>query len=327
MAKKEDNNTKLAEIFYEMAELYQLKNVKWKPQAYVLAAQMLEGIPDDVSKIYSRGGEKAIEDLPGVGEGIGKKIVQYLKTKKITEYETLRASIPHSMYEMMKIPGVGAKKASLFYKKLRIKNIDELYRAAEEHKLKGLPGFKERAEEKILEGINLYKKMQPRMPLKKAEKIASAILAEIRKLKIVKEAVAVGSLRRKKSTVGDIDVIIRTDEPENVLKKFVKMSFVKEILGIGKEKATIIMKNNIQADARVFTDKEFGAGLLYFTGDKQHNIWLRKIAIKKGWKLNEYGLFENKTGKRIAGKTEEEIYKKLGVRMPKPQERIGELRK
>lgn len=319
-------NLELAEIFYEMAELFQLKNVKWKPQAYIVVAQMLESMPGDVSKIYKHGGQDAIEELPGVGSGIAKKIIQYIQEKRIDEYENLRASIPAPMYEMMQIPGVGAKKALLFYNKLGIKNIDELYRAAEEHRLLCLPGFKERAEQKILEGINLFKSKKPRMPLKKAEKLANSIISELKNLPEIKEVVAAGSLRRKKPTVGDIDIIIRAGKPESALKKFVRMKFVKEILGAGKEKATIIMKNGVQADARAFTDEEFGAGLLYFTGDKQHNIWLRKRAIKKGLKLNEYGLFDKKTGKRIAGESEEEIYRKLGIsKIPAPEKRIGEI--
>lgn len=317
-------NSELAEIFYEMADILEMQNVRWKPQAYRMASQTLESLYLPVTKIYEKEGKEGIEALPGIGSGIARKIIQYIEEKKIDEHERLKKSIPAGLYEMMQIPGVGAKKASLFYNKLKIKNIDELGRAAEEHKLLGLPGFKERAESKILEGIEMMKGEQNRIPLKKAAKIAAIVLKELKKLPEVKEAAAAGSFRRKKPSVRDLDIVVLTAKPENALKKFVKMKFVKNILGIGKEKATIITKQGVQVDVRVFTDEEFGAGLLYFTGDKQHNIWLRKIAIKKGWKLNEYGLFENKTGRRIAGKTEEEIYKKLGVRMPKPEERIGE---
>jgi DNA polymerase (family 10) len=187
-----------------------------------------------------------------------------------------------------------------------------------------LPGFREKAESKIIEGIALMKSKPGRISFKKAEKIALRIVKEIKKLKEVKEAIPAGSLRRKKETIGDIDIVIKTGNPEMVLKKFVKMKFVKEILGVGTEKATIIAKEGLQVDARVFTDKEFGAGLLYFTGDKGHNIWLRKLAIKKGLKLNEYGLFD-KQGKRIAGKSEEEIYSKLGLKYINPEKRIGEV--
>ena len=321
--KKRSNNGEIAAIFYEMAEILDFKNIKWKPRAYIIAAQTLESLREDVSEIYNREGEKGIDNIPGIGEHLKQKIIQYIKEKRIDEYDKLRKSVPVGLYEMMKVPGVGAKKASLFYHKLGIKNIDELYRAVEEQKLRKLAGFKEKSEQKIMEGINILKNQKGRMPLKKAQKLANSILREIRKFLEVDKVIAAGSLRRKKSTIGDIDIVVRTEKPELVLKKFVKLGFVKDILGIGKEKATIINKDGVQIDCRVFTDEEFGAGLLYFTGDKQHNIWLRKIAIKKGWKLNEYGLFDNKN-RRIAGMNEKEIYNKLGVKMLAPEKRIGE---
>ncbi|MEM4271037.1 MAG: nucleotidyltransferase domain-containing protein, partial [Candidatus Pacearchaeota archaeon] len=299
-------NSKIAEIFYEMADILEIQNVKWKPQAYRIAAQTLESLGESVEDIYLLGGIKELEELPGIGEALAKKIIQYIENGKIEEHEKLKKSIPSGIYEMMKIPGIGGKKASLFYNELGIKNIKELEEAARKNKLQGLPGFKQKAEEKILEGIEIMKGKKGRIPLEEAEKIAKNIITELKKLKEVSEAVPAGSLRRKKSTIGDIDIVIKTEKPEQVLKKFVKMKFVKKVLGIGKEKAIVITQHGIQADARVFTEEEFGAGLLYFTGDKGHNIWLRKIAIKKGWKLNEYGLFD-KNGKRIAGRSEEEI--------------------
>lgn len=326
--KKEEGNRKInlriAEIFYEIADILEIQDVRWKPRAYRIAAQTLESLGENVENIYLRGGIKELEELPGIGEGIAKKIIQYIETGKINEHERLKKQIPAGIYEMMKIPGVGGKKASLFYNKLGIKNIKQLENAAKKRKLLGLRGFKERAEEKILEGIELMRGEKERIPLKDAEKIASRIVKELKKLAEVKEAIPAGSLRRKKISVRDLDIVVKTESPEKVLKKFVKMKFVKQILGIGKEKAIIITHEGIQIDVRVFTNEEFGAGLLYFTGDKNHNIWLRKIAIKKGWKLNEYGLFELKSGKRIAGRSEEEIYKKLGVDMPAPEKRIGE---
>jgi DNA polymerase (family 10) len=324
MVKKRVNNEKIAQIFFEMADILQLENVKWKPQAFIVAGQTLESLSKDVSELYRKNGKKGLLELPGIGEALAEKIIQFLKTGKIREHEKLKKTIPAGLYAMMQVPGVGAKKASLFYNRLGIKNIDELSRAAEEHRLVGLPGFKERAEQKIIEGIELMKNEQDRIPWKKAEKIVDKILKEIKKLPEVVECIPAGSFRRKKASVRDLDIVVRTDKPENVLNKFVKMNFVKQVLGIGKEKATIITRDGVQVDVRVFTDEEFGAGLLYFTGDKQHNIWLRKIAIKKGWKLNEYGLFD-KNGMRIAGKIEGEIYDKLGLAYINPEKRIGEV--
>lgn len=322
--KKRNNNPEIAGIFYEMAEILELQNIKWKPNAYIAAAQTIESLKKDVSEIYKKDGVEGINKLPGIGEGLTKKIVQFIETGKIDEHERLKKSIPAGLYDIMKVPGIGAKKASLFYNQLGIKNIDDLEKAAKEKRLIGLPGFKEKAEERILEGIEMMKN-QRRILLKDAEKIADKILKELRKLPEVEKAIAAGSIRRKKSTIGDIDIIVETLDPENVLNKFAKMKFVGKILGVGKEKATIITKDDVQVDVRVADKNFFGACLLYFTGDKNHNIWLRKIAIKKGWKLSEYGLF--KGNKMIAGKTEEEIYSKLGLKFIKPEDRIGELSK
>lgn len=321
LVNKSNVNSEIARIFYDIADILEIKNVKWKPQAYRVAAQTLEA-SKNVSEIYKKEGIEGLKKLPGVGEALAEKIVQYITEEKINEYERLKKSIPQGLYQMMNIPGVGAKKASLFYNKLGIKTINDLEEAAKKHKLLNLPLFKAKAEEKILEGIGILKGKKERMPLKQAEKISSQIINELKKLKEVEKIIVAGSIRRKKSTIGDIDIVIQTKKPEIVADKFTKMSFVKEILGKGMEKATIITKQNIQADLRFFNEDEFGAGLLYFTGDKGHNIWLRKKAIKKGYKLNEYGLFLG--NRRIAGKSEEEIYKKLGVKYLEPEKRIGE---
>ena len=314
-------NIEIAEIFYKIADILELKDERWKPQAYRVAAQTLESLKEDVLDIYLKESKRGLEKLPGIGGGLAKKIVQYIENESIEEYEKLKKSVPSGILEMMDIPGVGVKKARLFYS-LGIKSIKELKKAALQKKLRNLLGFKEKSEEKILEGISMSEKKKERIPLLAAGQIANKIVKELENLKEVEKIVVAGSIRRKKPTIGDIDIVVLTSKPEIVAGKFVKISFVKEVLGKGKEKATIISKEGMQVDLRFFSKENFGSGLLYFTGDKQHNIWLRKIAIKKRWKLNEYGLFQGK--KRIAGKNEEEIYEKLGLRMPKPENRIGE---
>jgi len=319
---KRGNNRKLAEIFFEVADIYQLKKVRWKPQAYRLAAQTLESLYVDVSEIYKKEGAKGIDNLPGIGEGMTKKIIEYLKTGKINEFERLKKSLPMGLYKMMQVPGIGPKKASMFYYKKGIKNVKELKQAAKQGKLIGLPGFKKRAEEKVVEGIKIFKRSKGRISYEDAKKIANPIVRSLKRLSEVKQLVVGGSFRRKKPTIRDIDIIILSNKPESVISKFVKLKFVDKVLGKGKEKATIITKKGMQVDIRIFSRDEFGAGLLYFTGDKQHNIYLRKIAIKKSWKLNEYGLFEK--NKKIAGSSEKEIYRKLGLKYINPEKRIGE---
>jgi len=318
-------NSELAGIFWEMADIYELKKVQWKPQAYRMAAQTIESLRISIDNIYKKEGEKGLDSIPGVGAGITKKIIQFIETGKIDEHERLKGSIPKGLYDLMNIPGVGVKKATLFYHKLGIKSIDELKRAAISGKLVGLPGFKQRAQEKILEGIGIKAEQKGRIPYKKAKKIADNIANQLKKLPEVQKVLVVGSIRRKKPTIGDIDIVVQTLKPEKVADKYVKMNFVKKVLGKGKKKAVVITKENIQADIRLAKPDEYGACVVYFTGDKQHNIWQRKIAIKKGWKLNEYGLFDRITGKRILNSlTESQLYQKLGIKMPMPEKRIGE---
>lgn len=319
MGKEAKFNERIAEIFFEMADIYELKEVKWKPQAYRIAGQTIGSLNQDIQDIYIKEGLNGIEKLSGIGEGIGKKIVEFIETEKIQEYEKLKESIPKGLLKILSIPGIGVKKASLFYNKLNIKTVKELEKAIKLGKLKNLPGFKEKSIENIILGIDLAK-ISRRRKLSEARKIAENIVNSLIKINGIEKAVVAGSIRREKPLIGDIDIVILTENSERVADKIVNLDFVKKVLGKGKEKITFIAKQDIQVDIRFFNKEEFGAGLLYFTGDKNHNIWLRKIAIKKGFKLNEYGLFEN--NKRIAGKTEEEIYKKLNVKILEPKYRI-----
>lgn len=319
MEKKGKINRKIVDIFYEIADLMELKGDRWRAIAYRAAAQSLENLKKDVQDIYVMSGEQGINDIPNIGEALAKKIIQYINEEKIDKLEELKKQIPEGLYELLKIPGVGVKKARLFYDS-GIKSVSELKKAAEEHKLLKLPGFKERGEQKILEGIR-FRKIEDRIPLKEGDRIASSILKELEKIKEIQKVEIAGSIRRKKETIRDFDFVILTRNPEIVSEKITKIESVKEVIGKGKEKVTVLLKQGRQADFRLFNKDEYGAGLLYFTGDKNYNIYMRKIAIKKGMKLNEYGLFKN--GRRIAGKTEQEIFSKLGLSYLNPEDRIG----
>lgn len=317
---KKEVNSEIARIFYEIADILEINKINYKPQAYRLAAQTIESLNQDLSEIYKKQGEKAIDELPGIGKHLTAKIIQYIKTGKIKEYQKIKKSLPKGIYEIMQIPGIGVKKASLFYNELKIKSVEELKRAAETNQLTKIPGFKQKAQEKILEELSMKKKQNARIPLKQAEYIANSILKEIKKFPGTEKAVIAGSIRRRKPTIGDIDIIIQTNNPKQVIEKFTKIKYAEKIINKGTEKATIISKG-IQIDIRIAKQEFFGACLIYFTGDKQHNIWLRKVAIKHHLKLSEYGLFKN--NKRIAGKTEQEVYSKLNLKTPQPEKRIG----
>jgi DNA polymerase (family 10) len=315
------NNQEIAGIFFEMADILEMQNVQWKPRAYRQAARAIASLPEDIKSVYKKGGIKLLEEIPGVGEGIGKKIIEFLKTGKVKEYERLKKIVPSHINVLMRIPGMGSKKVKKLNKLLNIKTVADLEKAARDHKIAKIEGFGEKSEQDILEGIALMKKSKGRISLKQAERAANKIISQLKKLKEVEKILAAGSLRRKKETIRDIDIIVSSSQPEKVIDAFTKLKDIQKVLAKGPTKATIIFKSGIQSDIRVLSPKSWGAGLFYFTGSKNYNIEMRKIAIKKGYKLSEYGLFDKQTGKMIAGRTEQEICKKLGVKYLKPEQR------
>jgi len=317
-------NTEIARIFYEMADLLDMQGIQWKPRAYRNAARALEAA-EDVEKTYKEGGKKALLDIAGIGEGLGKKIIEYIETGKIKEYEKLTKKLPSGVHEMMHIQGVGPKKAWRLHKELRIKNIEELGKAAQSGRISKLSGFGPKSQEDILKGIEMLQKGAGRMLLGKAWMIAEEIVSRLKKLKEIKAIEPSGSLRRRKETIGDIDILVISTNAAKVMDAFTTMPDVERVLAKGPTKSSVYLREGVNADVRVLEPKSFGAALQYFTGGKEHNIALRQVAIKKGYKLNEYGLF--KGSRQIAGKTEEEVYKALGLRWMPPElrENTGEI--
>ena len=309
-----------------MADILELQEVEWKPQAYRKAARSLESLTTPVEDIYKKNGLKGLDEIPGVGLGISKKIEEFIKTGKISEFEKLKKQMPKGFDDLMEVMGLGPKKIKVLYKKLNIKNISDLQKAIKEKKLEKLYGFGARTEEKLEEGIELFKKRKNRTLLGVAYPIAMSLADEIKKINTSGKVQVAGSLRRMLETIGDFDILITTKNPLQVVNKFVKLKDVKEILAKGPTKASVLLKNDMQCDIRVVPEEKYGSALQYFTGSKEHSIELRKIAIKKGYKLNEYGLF--KGNKVVASKTEKEIYNKLGFPYIEPElrENTGELK-
>lgn len=317
-------NEEVAKIFYEMADILEMQGVNWKPAAYRKAARAIESISEDLEELHKR---NKLEEIPGVGKALAEKIEEYLKTGKIKKYEELKKTVPKGITKLMELQGLGPKKVKALYKNLGIKSVKELEKAAKQHKISKLPTFKEKTEENILKSLEMQKTGEERNLLHFIMPLAEHITNSLKNLKEVDEAVPAGSLRRRKETVRDLDILVTSKKPEIVMEYFTKMQIVKRILGKGETKSTVITKEGIQIDVRVVEPKQFGSALLYFTGSKDHNIHLRGIAIKKGYKLSEYGLFLKKTGRRIAGETEEEVYKKLGMKYIEPElrEDTGEI--
>jgi len=318
-------NQEIAKIFYEIANYLEMEGVAFKPYAYQKAALTLETLEKDVEEIYKRGGVKALKEIPGVGESIAKQIEEYLKTGKVNGYEKLKKKTPINLEEIIAVEGVGPRKAKTLYQKLGIRNLKDLERAAKSHKISPLFGFGEKTEKNILEGIAFLKRSKGRFLLGDILPKVREVEEKLKSLKEVERVDVVGSIRRRKETIGDVDFLVISKKPEKVMDFFTSLPGIIKIWGKGTTKASVRLKEGFDMDLRVLPKRSYGAALQYFIGSKEHNIVLRKIAIDNGLKLNEYGVFRGQ--KMIAGETEEGVYKALGMDWipPELRENQGEI--
>jgi DNA polymerase (family 10) len=300
-------------------------NVLFRARAYYRAADTIAGLQENVTDIYGRHGVNGLLEIPSVGKAIASKIEEYIKRSRIQHLEELKAKMPIDIDELYGIEGIGPKTIKMFYDKLQIKNLDDLEKAATEGKLKTLPGFTEKKERDIFKQIEFFKRGKGRLIIGEVYPLVKQIEKRLQHIAGVKNAVAAGSIRRMKETIGDIDYLVAANDPKRVIDFFVKMPEVQEILGMGQAKAFVKLASGIDADLLVVPEESWGAALQYFTGSKEHSVQLRKIAISKGLRLNEWGIF--KGDKRIAGATEEEVYKILGLQWipPEMRENAGEI--
>ena len=308
-------NKELADIFDKWADILEFKGDNpYHYRAYRNAARLIRDLSEDIEVLAKEG---KLSELPGIGKRLQAKIEEFLKTGKIAEFEKLRAQVPDTIFALLDIPGVGPKTVKLLYDELGVRSVEDLKRAIEKGELLKLPGFGEKKVEKIKRGIELYQQSGGRILLGVALPIAERIVEELKKCPAVERVSICGSLRRMKETIGDIDILASGEDNLEIIEAFVNLPGVVEILWKGTKKATVIVEEGEQVDLRVSEPDSYGAALQYFTGSKAHNIHLRKICIKLGYKLNEYGLF--KGDKKIAGRTEEEIYAALGMDTPPPE--------
>ncbi len=309
-------NKEIADIFNEIADILEIKGDNpFRIRAYRRAGQHIEGIAKDIASLS----HEELLELPGIGKDLADKIEEYLKTGKMRSHEELKKEAPEGLSALLSVPSLGPKTAKLLYEKLKIKNIAELEDLAKKHKLAGLPGIKEKTEENILRGIELLKRGKDRQPLGRVLPLAAEIIGQLREKAPLKKISVAGSLRRMKDTVRDIDILVTSSNSNDVMKAFVRLPHVKEILMQGPTKSSIITHEGIQVDLRVVEEESFGAALAYFTGSKEHNIRLREMAMKKGLKINEYGIFREKDNKKLGGKDEADVYKILGLQYVPPE--------
>ncbi|MCP8311912.1 MAG: DNA polymerase/3'-5' exonuclease PolX [Candidatus Methylarchaceae archaeon HK02M1] len=317
-------NRVIAAIFYEMADLLEIKGVPFKPRAYRRAAQTIETLPDDIKLIYKK---DELQKIPGIGSSLASKIQEIIETGSLASLEELREELPQGLRELIEIEGLGPKSALKLNKKLKISSIDELESAARQGKIRELEGFGKKSEENILLSIEMYRSAQERFLLGYALPIAKEIEKKLNESKVVGRISLAGSIRRRKETVGDLDILATSDEPSKTMNFFTQLSEIKRVLAKGKTKSTVVLTNNLQVDLRVVEEESFGSAFQYFTGSKEHNIRLRELALDKDWKLSEYGLFDKKTNKKIAGEKEKGIYEALGLEYIEPElrENRGEI--
>lgn len=322
-------NSDLARVMRDLGFLTEVgeddPNVQFRARAYDRAADTIAGLSENVADIYSKNGVAGLLEIPSVGKAIAAKIEEYITTGKVRKLEELKVKIPINIDELYGIEGVGAKTIKMLYDKLRIKDLAELEKAATEGRLRTVPGFTEKKEQAMLKRIEFFKRGKGRRIIGDVWPLVKQIEARLLQIAGVKSAVAAGSLRRMKETIGDIDYIVAVSDPEAVMEFFTTMPEVQEIIGRGPAKAFVRLAGGIDADLLVVPEESWGSALQYFTGSKEHSVELRKIAIAKGLRLNEWGVFKGE--KKVAGSTEEEVYQELGLQWvpPEMRENAGEI--
>jgi DNA polymerase (family X) len=321
--------SKVAEILIEIGLLLELKGENpFKTRAYGNAARALENLAEPLDKIVA---EDRLAEVKGIGEGIGKKIKELVETGKLNYYAELKASIPPGLAEMLEIPGVGPRKVKTLHEKLGIETIEQLEAACKSGKVAELAGFGEKTAENICEGIERRRMYASKHLLTDSLSAAGPLLESLRQHPDVIRCSAAGSLRRNKEIIGDVDLLASSKKPAEVIAFFCSQPAVIKVTAKGDTKASVILEGGLQSDLRVVSDKEFPFALMYFTGNKEHNIVMRQRAIARGLRLNEYGLFKSKEETRdpallVPCQSEEEIFGKLDLPFIEPElrEDMGE---
>ena len=317
-------NARVAEVLYEIGEILTIKGDRFRSRAFNMAAQRVVALTESIDKVRERG---ELQEIPGVGKSIAGIIEEILDTGGSRQLEELRESLPKGVRELMELEGVGPKTAMRLQRELGIVSIDDLEAAAKAQMLRGLKGFGEKSEENLLRAIEEHRMRQGRFLLGAVLPVIDEIILYMSESDAVLEVEVAGSARRRRETVGDIDLLVASREPEEVVERFVSMPPVIRVLSEGVTKSTVVLEKNLQVDLRVLPPEDYGAALQYFTGSKDHNVKLRTISVKMGYKLNEYGLFDRETDERVAGETEEGIYETLGMAWMEPElrENRGEI--
>jgi DNA polymerase (family 10) len=318
------HNNDIAAVFEEIAELLEIAQANpFRIRAYRNAARTVQGLGEEVRDLIKEGYD--LEQLPGIGEALAQKMEEIVRTGKCQALEKLRKESGKGLVELLHIPGLGPKRVAILYHELDVQTPQQLLRAIKDGRLRQLHGFGAKTEQNILDMLQAHAQQERRFKLAVAAQYAQSLVAYLRESKDVVEIVVAGSYRRCKETVGDLDILVTTTKPKPVVERFTQYDEVKEVLSQGTTRSTVILRNGLQVDLRVVKPESFGAALHYFTGSKQHNIAIRRRGQQRGLKINEYGVFKGE--RSIAGKTEESVYKAVGLPYiaPELRENSGEI--
>ena len=318
-------NPDIARVFDEVADLLEIQDANpFRVRAYRNAARTIRDYPEPIAELVHSGG-KDLTEIPGIGEDLAEKITDIVKTGELPLRRQLAAKLPAGLLDLLRIPGLGPKRVKLLHKKLKVTSAADLAAALNKGRIQKLKGFGPKIEEKIRTGLGAAQVSERRLLLHEAEAQANAIVAHLEAGGGITQIAVAGSYRRRKETIGDLDVLVTCTDSTKIMDRFVKYGEVAEVLSQGETRSTVKLRGGLQVDVRAVEPAAYGAALQYFTGSKAHNVELRKIAQDRELKLNEYGLF--KWTRRVAGATEAEIYAKLGLDWipPELREARGEI--
>ncbi|HEY7063750.1 MAG TPA: DNA polymerase/3'-5' exonuclease PolX [Chloroflexota bacterium] len=304
-------NAEVAQLFEDVADMLEVQGESgFRVRAYREGARQIAGLPEPIEQVAAAG---KLQNIPGVGKAIAQKIDEYLRTGKLSYYERLREQVPPGLVALLQVPGLGPRTAQLLHKELGVESLDDLRAALAAHRVRAVPGLGEKTEEKLAREVERLQESSRRLPLGVARPVAEQVMALLREHPAVVQIEPGGSLRRWRDSVGDLDLLAASPDPEAVMAAFVALPFVREVLSRGPTFTRVLRTDGLGVDLRVVKPEFWGTALHHFTGSRAHSIRLRDLANEKGLKLNEYGIFRMDTGERLPGATEEDVYAAVGL--------------
>ncbi|MFH2062948.1 MAG: helix-hairpin-helix domain-containing protein [bacterium] len=322
MTKQKWDNRRLADVLRQMAVCYEMDGVSFKPAAYERAAETVANLAEPAATILQRGGTKELDQVEGIGPAIAEHLSELLKKGDFSEWRQCRQRMPEDVLELTAIPDLGPKKVRTLHEKLRIETVDDLDRAARRGLVRRLPGFGPKTEEKIRRGIELRRRSGGRRLLGHVLPLARELEHQLQAIGGVRQATVTGSVRRRQETIGDLDVVVTATNAKRAMDAAAELNLVEKVLERGPRNLTLRLKDDLNCDLIFVPDSSYGAAVLHFTGNRDHNVILRKLALAKKLKLNEYGLWRGK--RQLACRTEREVYRKLGLPFIEPELRVGD---